>query len=235
MSTDGGATFANLAGNITTNSNPNGHNQGNGITGNSSNWVQGKFPLDTYAGQSATIVLRYITDTGFLNEGFYVDDFFPVETFQQQNILGSNITDTSFVVTGRPEGIYYYQVRAQDAQGQWSGFSNREVAIVHPLTSVNGQPILPLTLSLSQNYPNPFNPATNIEFVIGASANVKLAIFDITGQTVKTLMNSHLNAGRYNLRWDSTDNNGLKVASGIYFYKLTVADKSIVKKMALLK
>jgi hypothetical protein len=235
LSTDGGATFANLAGNITTNNNPNGNNQGNGITGNSNAWVQGKFPLEAYVGQSATIILRYVTDPGTLGEGFYVDDFFPVETFQQQNILGSNITDTSFVVAGRPEGTYYYQVRAQDAQGQWSGFSNREVAIVHPLTSVNDQPILPLALSLSQNYPNPFNPTTNIEFVIGAPSNVKLAIFDITGQAVKTLMNSHLNSGRFHLRWDGTDDKDLKVSSGIYFYKLTVADKSIVKKMTLLK
>ena len=235
LSTDGGVTFTNLAGNITTNNNPNGNNQGNGITGISSNWVQGKFPLASYVGQSVTLALRYVTDQGTLGEGFYVDDFYPVETFQQQIIIGSNITDTSYTITGRPEGTYYYQVRAQDAQGQWSGLSNRQEAIVHPQTFIGQQPILPLTLTLSQNYPNPFNPSTNIEYTVGSPSDVKLAIYDINGQMVRQFVQGHVAPGKYNLRWDSTDDAGRKVASGVYFYKLTVGDKSIVKKMALLK
>jgi hypothetical protein len=131
LSTDGGLTFTNLAGNITTNNNPNGNNQGNGITGSSGSWVQGRFPLNSFAGQSVLLGILYRTDPGVLGEGFYADDFYPVETFQQENILNSNIADTFFVVSGRAEGEYYYQVRARDAEGQWSGFSNRELAIVH--------------------------------------------------------------------------------------------------------
>jgi hypothetical protein len=130
LSTDGGASYVNLAGNITTNYNPNGTNLGNGITGSSGGWIQGRFPMSFYNGQSALLGMRYRTDGGVLNEGFYADDFFPVETFAQSNILGSSIVDTFFVISGRDEGQYYYQVRALDDQEQWSGFSNRELAEV---------------------------------------------------------------------------------------------------------
>lgn len=132
LSTDGGASYINLPGNITTNSNPYGLNQGNGITGASSNWVLAKFPMNSYAGQSVMLGIRYRTDGGVSYDGLYADEFYPVETFSTQNILSSDIPDTFFVVTGRTEGEYYYQARARDAQGQWSGFSNREIAVVQP-------------------------------------------------------------------------------------------------------
>ncbi len=130
LSTDGGSSFINLPGNITTNTDPHGNNLGNGITGNSTNWVLAQFPLGDYARQSVILGLRYRTDGGVLYEGFYADDFFPVETFQHSDVLGSDITDTIFTVTGREEGQYYYQVRARDAESQWSLFSNREMADV---------------------------------------------------------------------------------------------------------
>jgi hypothetical protein len=132
LSTDGGNTYLNLPGNITTTSNPNGANQGNGITGSSGGWIEGIFPLDSYVGRSVTLSLRYRTDGGIFYEGFYADDFYPVDIFQQQNSLGADIPDTSFTVSGRAPGSYYYQVRARDAQHQWSNFSNRVMAIVHP-------------------------------------------------------------------------------------------------------
>jgi hypothetical protein len=130
LSTDGGASFVNLAGNRTTNYNPNGTNLGNGITGSSGGWVLATFPLNAYVGQSVILGLRYRTDGGVLNEGFYADDFWPVETFAQQTILGSDIADTFFVVNDHFEGEFYYQVRARDAENQWSGFSNRQLAVI---------------------------------------------------------------------------------------------------------
>jgi hypothetical protein len=128
LSTDGGVTFVNLPGNITTNYNPNGTNLGNGITGSSSGWIQAKFPLNSYVGQSVILGLRYRTDGGVLMEGFYADDFYPVETFSQEITISSDIVDTFYTVVDHVEGEFYYQVRARDAQDQWSGFSNRQIA-----------------------------------------------------------------------------------------------------------
>ena len=130
LSTDGGANWNYLPGNITTTYNPHGNNLGNGITGESGGWVQGKFPLNAYAGHSGLIQIRYKTDASVEYEGFYMDDFSPVITFQQSEILDSNIPGMSYDVTHLTDGTYYFQVRARDAQNQWSGFSNREEAVV---------------------------------------------------------------------------------------------------------
>jgi hypothetical protein len=234
LSTDGGVNYVNLAGNITTNNNPNGLNEGNGITGNSSTWRLAKFPLTSYLGQSALIKLRYRTDGGTLNEGFYADEFSPVETFQQENILSSDIQDTMYVVTGRTEGEYFYQARARDAQNQWSGSSNRVVATVHPQVGID-EPILPGTLSLSQNYPNPFNPSTSITYSIPTKSHVELTVFDITGARVTTLVSADKSAGTYRVVFDGRDDSGQLVSTGTYFYLLKAGDRTMSKKMVFLK
>jgi hypothetical protein len=233
-STDGGATFTNLAGNITTTSNPYGNNQGNGITGNSNSWRQAKFPLDSFIGQSIILKLRYVTDAATLNEGFYADEFSPIEIFQQENILGSAITDTSFIVSGRAEGLYYYEVRAMDAQGQWSGYSNRERAVVHPNVGIT-EPLLPSALTLNQNYPNPFNPTTTISFSLPHKSYAELDVYSITGAKINTLLNSQLAAGNYNIIFTGKDDNGKSLSTGVYFYRLVVNGQILTRKMILLK
>lgn len=75
VSTDGGATWATIEGNITTNSDPNGNNQeGNGITGNSGGWVLATFDLSAYGGQTVVLSFRYETDAVFQGLGWTVDD-----------------------------------------------------------------------------------------------------------------------------------------------------------------
>ncbi len=86
------------------------------------------------------------------------------------------------------------------------------------------------TFALEQNYPNPFNPATKIAYSIPRAGHVSMKVFDILGREVLTLVNTEMKAGEY-----SVDFNASNFASGIYFYKLQAGDKSIVKKMMLLK
>jgi hypothetical protein len=234
LSTDAGASFINLAGNITTNNNPHGNNLGNGITGASNTWVLAKFPLNDYAGRSVLLGLRYRTDAGVLHEGFYVDDFSPIETFQNENILGSNIQNNFFEISGHAPGSYYYQVRAVDAQGQWSGFSNREIAVVHAL-SVDDNASLPAVLALNQNYPNPFNPTTTISFSVPSKSHVELSVYSITGARIITLMNSDLDAGSYRVNFNGRDASGQSISSGVYFYRLKTGDKSLTRKMVFMK
>jgi hypothetical protein len=94
---------------------------------------------------------------------------------------------------------------------------------------------LPSTISLSQNYPNPFNPATSIDYSVPNNSDVSLDVFNIIGQKVKTLVNGKVNAGNHSITWDGTSENGSKVASGVYFYRLSVGDETIVKRMTLTK
>lgn len=88
---------------------------------------------------------------------------------------------------------------------------------------------------LLENYPNPFNPETNIIINLKNEANVKLKIFNSTGKLVKTLVNERLDHGFHTIKWDGTNDNGLKVSSGSYFYQLVSNGKVITKKMLLIK
>lgn len=88
----------------------------------------------------------------------------------------------------------------------------------------------PVEFTLSQNYPNPFNPVTTIKFSIPTDQNVKLSVFNSNGQLVNELINKKLDAGNHSVQF-----NAERLNSGIYFYRLESAGKSIVNKMLLIK
>jgi hypothetical protein len=96
-------------------------------------------------------------------------------------------------------------------------------------------PAKPTVFSLAQNYPNPFNPKTMIRFALPKDSWVKLEVYNILGQKVKTLVDEKLTAGVKQVEWDGKDSKGLEVASGIYFYRIKADDFSNVKKMVMLK
>jgi hypothetical protein len=93
----------------------------------------------------------------------------------------------------------------------------------------------PSGFSLSQNYPNPFNPVTNIAFTVPRTAHVRLDVYNVVGQKVKTLVDQEMKPGSYAADWDGTDQSGKAVSSGIYFYRMEAGDFAGMKKMLLLK
>jgi len=101
---------------------------------------------------------------------------------------------------------------------------------------------LPDGFELNQNYPNPFNPTTTISYTIRPRSDgrrpaeeVNLSIFNTLGQKVKTLVDDIQRPGEYKVEWSGNNDNGDKVATGVYFYRLTMGDERLVKKMVLLK
>jgi hypothetical protein len=88
---------------------------------------------------------------------------------------------------------------------------------------------------LAQNYPNPFNPSTTISFSVARSSDVTLSIFDVRGGLVKTLLRGRREAGVHRVPWDGTDSRGSRVASGVYFYRLTAGSFRETRKMVLLR
>ena len=120
---------------------------------------------------------------------------------------------------------------------------------------------LPEHFSLGQNFPNPFNPATTIIFELKpeyqapniphppgkksesfipkmeqiSRAYTSLKIYNIRGQLVKTVLEDDLPPGRYEVTWDGTDENGKKVASGVYMYRLKTPQSQTTRKMILLR
>jgi hypothetical protein len=93
----------------------------------------------------------------------------------------------------------------------------------------------PTEFALLQNFPNPFNPETTIKYNLADGKNVSLRIYNVVGQVVRTLVAEQQNAGRYTVRWNGTDDRGVSVSSGIYFYQIAAGDYSDVKKLMLLK
>lgn len=89
---------------------------------------------------------------------------------------------------------------------------------------------------LYQNHPNPFNPTTTIEFSIQNDSDIDLSIYNIKGQKIKSLTNNEFTKGFQSIIWNGDDDKGKPVSSGVYFYKLSVNDKTeAVKKCLLLK
>ena len=97
--------------------------------------------------------------------------------------------------------------------------------------------VLPKAFALSQNYPNPFNPSTTIAFDIpeGKEAYVRLNVYNIRGQMLRTLVNETMDEGSYKIEWDGKDNNGRYVSSGVYFYRIQAGEFSKTRKMVVLK
>lgn len=95
---------------------------------------------------------------------------------------------------------------------------------------------MPTSFALDQNYPNPFNPSTNINYQVPENGrNVRIDIFNITGQLVRTLVNKTHNAGEYNVVWDGTNDVGQQVSSGVYFFRMASTGFVNTKKMVLMK
>jgi flagellar hook assembly protein FlgD len=94
---------------------------------------------------------------------------------------------------------------------------------------------VPDIFMLEQNYPNPFNPQTEICYSVPAGSNVNLTVFDILGRKVRVLADGWETPGMKLVTWDGRDDRGVKVSSGIYFYRLQADDFVETKKMILSK
>ena len=95
--------------------------------------------------------------------------------------------------------------------------------------------LLPETIALSSNYPNPFNLETRIEYALPEEAKVRLAIYNIRGQQVRTLVDEIQPAGFKVVVWSGRDDFGLEVGSGVYFIQLVVALQTLMEKITLQK
>lgn len=98
------------------------------------------------------------------------------------------------------------------------------------LTNINGEYFSPYSFELQQNFPNPFNPVTTIQFQIASTAHTQLKVYDILGREISTILDQDLEVGSHKFNWDSS-----KVASGVYFYRLSSGKFVDTKKMIVAK
>ena len=121
----------------------------------------------------------------------------------------------------------------------YMGIPFNEINDIHDLTTplpvCAGPPTsseteeIPATFSLEQNYPNPFNPSTAIEYSLDAPGHVELAIYNMTGAKVATLVYGYMPAGSHSVAWKSD------VPSGTYLYRLTASGHSETRYMTLVR
>ncbi len=157
------------------------------------------------------------------------------------------------IVGWYPEPLVPYQsltpLLGQEIHGTWSlrvfdigqsdtGTLNSWCVRLHfpdTLTPVADDLALPKVLSLDGNTPNPFNPMTQIRFSLPSDQRVELAVYDLRGQKVATLVRDALRAGRHEVTWLGRDDSGRQVSSGTYVYRLTADGRTLTNKMLLLK
>jgi hypothetical protein len=143
----------------------------------------------------------------------------PIDTFS----YGTQQADTSF-------GRY------PDANEQWEFMPPTPKKANVTFTGVSvAENSSPAKFELWQNYPNPFNPETQIKFALPEPTLVSLKIFNIAGQLTKNLVDKKLSAGYHTFYWDGTDELGIMVTSGTYFYQLKTERFQATRKMVLLR
>ena len=94
---------------------------------------------------------------------------------------------------------------------------------------------MPAKYALYANSPNPFNAGTTISYNLSERDNIRIDIFNVSGQRVKTLVDGTVGAGTHSVVWDGSDDEGAAVASGVYLYRLATPNTMLQQKMMLLK
>ncbi|MDQ7799192.1 MAG: FlgD immunoglobulin-like domain containing protein [Candidatus Edwardsbacteria bacterium] len=94
---------------------------------------------------------------------------------------------------------------------------------------------VPTATVLGQNLPNPFSGRTTISYQLAAEGRVKITVYNVAGQLVRTLLDEHQMTGRYSVAWDGRDQAGRQVSAGLYFYQLQAPNRTATRRMALVR
>ncbi|MCA9744342.1 MAG: phytase [Deferribacteres bacterium] len=177
----------------------------------------------------------------------------PVGEFQIDGVTSTDGIDVANVPLGSefPQGIFMYHngesspypagaaswkdIASSISGGllidtnYWNPRFSKSTAVETP------DELAPQDFSLNQNYPNPFNPETTITFELNRPANVKLSIVNLTGATIRTLIDGQLNAGQHRANWDGLSDAGKQAAAGTYLYRIESDNRIATRKLTLLK
>jgi hypothetical protein len=214
----------------------------NGVDGQSLEVVLAPAHGPRWIREIDTEMSLYTADSSSIANNDDWDDWYELE-FYKGDI--SNTYSRVFIDSLPGTGTYYVDAYPYYGthNGNTTSFGKSAVGTVHlwakmtePVTSIEKELIVPKAFALEQNYPNPFNPTTTINYSLKENVDVKLVIYNVMGQKIATLVDKKQAAGSYQLTWDSTNQFGMRVATGIYFYRLIAGDKFVkTNKMLLIK
>ena len=108
--------------------------------------------------------------------------------------------------------------------------------ILDVLTGIDDmEDLIPTKYALHQNFPNPFNPSTTIKYDLKAKTDIKLTIYNVLGQKVRTLVNTNQTAGFQKVVWNGLNEIGEQVSTGVYIYRIEAGDFVKARKMVFMK
>jgi hypothetical protein len=170
------------------------------------------------------VELSWMTATETNNQGFSIERTTDGQSFEEIGYISGYGTTTepqsySYIDSKLETGSYSYRLKQIDFDGTYE-YSNE----------INVEVELPIHYALEQNYPNPFNPSTKISYSIPVDGNVKLAVYNMLGEEVATIVNSYQKADRYEVNFDASG-----LSSGVYVYKLESANYTASRKLVLMK
>jgi len=131
----------------------------------------------------------------------------------------------------RPDWINSYLI---DSQGVNRSLGRELQGVVYSEID-HGSSQYPEDFNLFQNYPNPFNPETEILYSLKNSGKVTINVYNLMGQKIITLFDGHKNSGLHRVSWNGRNELGELIPSGIYLYQLTTREKTISKKMTIMR
>ncbi len=164
--------------------------------------------------------------------------------------------EVTFLVDGAVSGVTGGRINAWRQEGDklhvaaaWAGAPEGSLLTIQcdgapprlVEAEVNELPVLdltqapPVSFSLSQNVPNPFNPTTAIQFGVTQTSHVRLSIYSVNGQLVRRLIDGEMPVGYHTAVWDGLDSQDRPAASGMYLYRLTSPEGTLVKRMVMVR
>ncbi len=196
--------------------------------------------------EGSTVVLEWITESEIENLGFILgrrnlkfetgnwEEIASYKTHAELWGQGSTTSRTEYQFTDaavQPSWTYEYRLADVDYSGNTKYHGTRSVTI-----KSDDQLLIPETFSLKPAYPNPFNPYTVISFALPEAAEVSMRVMDVTGKTVRLLVNNQgYPAGEFSILWDGQSNTGVPLSSGVYFIQLTTGENIRSQKIVLLR
>ncbi|HLG33072.1 MAG TPA: T9SS type A sorting domain-containing protein, partial [Ignavibacteriaceae bacterium] len=178
----------------------------------------------TAAVAGGNVELNWTTATETNNQGFEVQRKAEGSEFEKVGYVAGFGTTTETKTYNYTDekvnsGSYSYRLKQIDFDGSYEYSPEVEVDVITPIEYV-----------LEQNYPNPFNPNTTIKYSIPEDGFVKLAVYNLLGEEVTTLVNNTQKAGRYEVGFD-----GSELSSGVYIYRIETSNFTSSKKLMLMK
>ena len=193
----------------------------------------------SYENSLSNYSLKLILNGGPINGG---------EIIEESGIFDAGLYETSvsgyFIFpVATNEGQWNIRIELNDIIGNSTNLSPSDLAqksfqnyIIVDNTSLEIiEAELPMHFSLEQNFPNPFNPITSIKYAIPRSSIVKITVYDIRGNIIKSINNEYQSPGFKTVLWDATNNVGALVSAGLYIYSIEAEDFRQTRKMILLK